>query len=85
MGLLLQTLPSVMSKDFLIEEIYFQRAYLLESPLYSDFHFGILGLFQVTSDKDLGSWALMCLSAMDLQSAYDHLYSGPTVPNRQAH
>ena len=85
MGLLLQTLLSVMSKDFLIEKIYFQRAYLLESPLYSDFHFGISGLFQVMSNKDLGSWALMCLSAMGLQSAQDHLYTGPTVPFRQAH
>ena len=45
-------------QGFLIEEIYFQRACLLKSPLYLDFHFRILGLFQAMSDRDLGSWAL---------------------------
>ena len=61
-GILIQTLQSVVGKDF---------------------PFWILGLFQAIGISDHGP--ILRLSAMGLQSAWDHLYTGQTVPIRQTH
>ena len=56
---------------------------ILQSVMSKDFPFLILGFFQAIEISDHGP--SLCLSAMGLQSAWDYLYTGPTVPICQAH
>ena len=76
----------VESRLFLLTSRSFQCGTMipiLQNVVNNDFPFWILVFFWAIEISDHGP--IRRLSAMGLQSAWDHLYTGPTVPIRRAH